>query len=275
MIILGIDSSMKTASCGIVKDGKVIVDYTLNHKRTHSEKLLEMIDMALKIAQLDITDIDAFAVTKGPGSFTGLRIGLSTIKGLCHSLNKPCYLVSTLDSLYENVNNTYSKDIIYAPIMDARRNEVYCAAFKNGEKIIEDDALSINDFLNKISTFEFEKVDGRFGFEILCERMASKSFGAILDVYWLAYAGINPAKFIREHKDNIACIHLKDLRITDNTPCYAEIGQGNIDWDDVIAACEECGVEYALVEQDDNHMDNDPFKSLTISYEYLKEKGIV
>ena len=124
-------------------------------------------------------------------------------------------------------------------------------------------------------SFEFEKVDGRFGFEILCERMASKSFGAILDVYWLAYAGINPAKFIREHKDNIACIHLKDLRITDNTPCYAEIGQGNIDWDDVIAACEECGVEYALVEQDDNHMDNDPFKSLTISYEFLKEKGIV
>ena len=147
MIILGIDSSTKTASCGIVVDGKVIVDYTLNHHRTHSEKLLEMIDMALKIAKLDICDIDAFAVTKGPGSFTGLRIGLATVKGLCHSLNKPCYLVSTLDALYENVNNTYSPDIIYAPIMDARRNEVYCAAYKDGKKILEDSALNINDFI--------------------------------------------------------------------------------------------------------------------------------
>lgn len=124
-------------------------------------------------------------------------------------------------------------------------------------------------------SFEFEKIDGKFAFEILCERMAADNFGAILDVYWLSYAGINPAKFIREHKDNIACIHFKDLRMVDNKQCYAEIGQGNIDWDDVFSVCEECGVEYALVEQDDNHMDNDPFKSLKISYDFLKEKGIV
>lgn len=158
MIYLGIDSSAKTASVGIINDNKVIVDYTLNHKRTHSEKLLEMIDMSLKIAQLDITDIDAFCVTKGPGSFTGLRIGLATVKGLCHSLNKPCYLASTIDALYENVNNTYSEDIIYAPVMDARRNEVYCGAYKNGEKIIVDSALPITDFLNKLLAFDFKKI---------------------------------------------------------------------------------------------------------------------
>lgn len=158
MIILGIDASTKTASCGIVKDNKVIVDYTLNHNRTHSEKLLEMIDMALNIAKLDITDVDAFAITKGPGSFTGLRIGLATVKGLCHSLNKPCYLTSTLDALYENVNNSYSENIIYAPIMDARRNEVYCAAYKNGKKIIEDSALNINDFLKLLLKEESEKI---------------------------------------------------------------------------------------------------------------------
>lgn len=158
MIILGIDTSTKTASCSIVKDNKVIVDFTLNHLRTHSEKLLEMIDMALKIAKLDIADVDAFAVTKGPGSFTGLRIGLATIKGLCHSLNKPCYLTSTLDALYENVNNSYTEDIIYAPVMDARRNEVYCAAYKNNKKIIEDSALNINDFLELIVKEDFKKV---------------------------------------------------------------------------------------------------------------------
>lgn len=158
MIILGIDSSFKTASVGILEDDKVIVSYTLNHKRTHSEKLLEMIDMALKIAKLDISDIDAFCVTKGPGSFTGLRIGLATIKGLCHALNKPCYLVSTLDALYENVYAPYFDDIIYAPIMDARRGEVYCAAYKNNEKIIEDSALNINLFLDKLNKFECRKI---------------------------------------------------------------------------------------------------------------------
>ena len=120
-----------------------------------------------------------------------------------------------------------------------------------------------------------EKINGKFAFEILCDSMAADNFGAILDVYWLSYAGVNPAKFIREHSENIACIHLKDLRVVDNKPGYAEIGQGNIDWDDVISACQECGVEYALVEQDGNHMDNDPFKSLKISYDFLKKKGIV
>ena len=123
--------------------------------------------------------------------------------------------------------------------------------------------------------FEFEKINGKFAFEILCDSMAADNFRAILDVYWLSYAGVNPAKFIREHSKNIGCIHFKDLRVVDNKPCYAEIGNGNIDWDDVISACNECGVEYALVEQDGNHMDNDPFKSLKISYDFLKQKGIV
>lgn len=123
--------------------------------------------------------------------------------------------------------------------------------------------------------FEFEKINGKFAFEVLCEHMENDNFRTILDVYWLAYAGINPAKFIREHKDNIACVHFKDIRIADNKPQYAEVGNGNIDWDDVIAACEEVGVGYVLVEQDDNHMDNDPFKSLKFSYNFLKEKGIM
>lgn len=154
MLILGIDTSAKTASCGIYKDGRMIVDYTLNHKRTHSEKLLEMIDMSLKIAQLDITEVDAFAVCKGPGSFTGLRIGLATVKGLCHALNKPCYLCSTLLSLYENVHTLYNQDIIFAPVMDARRSEVYGAAFLNDEQIIEDCALPITELIDRINVID-------------------------------------------------------------------------------------------------------------------------
>lgn len=121
--------------------------------------------------------------------------------------------------------------------------------------------------------FEFAKIDGKFAFEIICEKMAADNFGAILDVYWLAYAGVNPAKFIREHSENIACVHFKDLRVSGNEAVYAEVGNGNLDWDDIISACEECGVEYALVEQDFNHLDDDPFKSLKVSYDFLKEKG--
>lgn len=158
MITLGIDSATKTASVGIVKDEKVVASFTLNHKRTHSEKLLEMVDMALKVAQLDINEIDAFAVTKGPGSFTGLRIGLATIKGLCHALNKPCYPVSTIDALYENVSGLCSVNTIIAPIMDARRGEVYCGAYLNNEKILEDDALNIEKFIEKLKTFNYEKI---------------------------------------------------------------------------------------------------------------------
>ena len=152
MLILGIDTASKTASVGISDGGKMIVNFTLNHKRTHSEKLLEMIDNALNIAQLDISDIDAFAVCKGPGSFTGLRIGLSTVKGLCHALNKPCYLCSTLSMLYENVR-TEEKDVIYVPCMDARRSEVYTAAFCNNERILEDSAMPVSELIKKLDEY--------------------------------------------------------------------------------------------------------------------------
>ena len=117
--------------------------------------------------------------------------------------------------------------------------------------------------------FEFEKVNGKYAFDIIAEK--NTNFKFILDVYWLAIAGINPAKFIKKYADKIACVHFKDLKIKDNKPCYAEIGQGNLEWDEIISACEQAGVEYALVEQDT--CDGDPFDSLKISYDFLKEKG--
>ena len=111
----------------------------------------------------------------------------------------------------------------------------------------------------------------KYTFDIITEAIAADNFKFILDTYWLSYAGVNPAKFIRERKGRIACVHLKDLKIVNNAPEICEIGQGNIDWDDVIAACEDAEVEYALVEQD--ICDGDPFDSLKISYDYLVQKG--
>ncbi len=121
---------------------------------------------------------------------------------------------------------------------------------------------------------EFEKLDGKYIFDKLVEKMNSDNFKFILDVYWLAVAGINPAKFIVENKEKIACVHFKDLKVFENTAKYAEIGNGNLEWDEIISACEEAGVEYALVEQDDFWYNDDAFKSLEISCEYLKKKAV-
>ncbi len=118
--------------------------------------------------------------------------------------------------------------------------------------------------------FEFAKHNGQFIFDMLSDAFDGQ-LRYILDVYWLAVAGLNPAKCIREHKGQIACVHFKDLKIVGNAPTYAEIGCGNLDWDDILAACEEADVPYAVVEQDT--CDGDPFESLKISYEYLTSKG--
>ena len=135
------------------------------------------------------------------------------------------------------------------------------------KKLAENDLI----FAYHNHAFEFEKIDGKYVFDIITDSIAADNFRFILDAYWLSYAGVNPAKFIRERKGRIACVHLKDLKIVNNTPAICEIGVGNIDWDDVIAACEEAEVEYALVEQDT--CDGNPFDSLKISYDYLSKKG--
>ena len=146
------------------------------------------------------------------------------------------------------------------------------------EKFINDftpvvDKLAENDliFAYHNHAFEFEKIDGKYVFEIINEKMSGDNFKFILDVYWLSYAGIHPAKVIKKYKGKIACVHFKALKIREKQPCIAEVGYGNIDWDDVISACMESDVEYALVEQD--HCDGDPFDSLKMSYDFLKEKG--
>lgn len=147
----------------------------------------------------------------------------------------------------------------------------FVGEFKPVVKRLEEEGLV---FAYHNHAVEFEKLGGKHLFDILVEEMASKSFKFILDVYWLAFAGINPSKFIREHKDIIACVHFKDLKVIENTVYYAEIGNGNLEWDEIISACEEAGVEDALVEQDNYWYDDDPFKSLEISRDFLKTKKV-
>lgn len=120
--------------------------------------------------------------------------------------------------------------------------------------------------------FEFAKIDGKYVFDILTEGMKTDNFKLILDVYWLAIAGIDPAKFIREHSGRIACVHIKDLKVVNNGAVFSSVGEGNLDWDNIIDACKTSNVGYAFVEQDDCRGE-DPFECLARSYEFLSGKG--
>ena len=131
MRVLAIDSSGLTATVAVVEETQTVAEYTINYKKTHSQTLLPMIDEVVKMTELDLNTIDAIAVAGGPGSFTGLRIGSATAKGLGFALNKPLIHVPTVDGLAYNV---YGCEDIICPIMDARRNQVYTGIYTFSKK---------------------------------------------------------------------------------------------------------------------------------------------
>ncbi|MGN0466090.1 MAG: tRNA (adenosine(37)-N6)-threonylcarbamoyltransferase complex dimerization subunit type 1 TsaB [Lachnospiraceae bacterium] len=152
MKILAIDSSGLVASVAIVEEEILIAEYTICHKLTHSQTLLPMLDDVQQRIGLDLQEIDAIAVSCGPGSFTGLRIGSATAKGLGLALKKPIISVPTVDGLAYNL---YSTDKLICPLMDARRNQVYTGFYKfKGEKmevIEEERAVSITQVIEELN----------------------------------------------------------------------------------------------------------------------------
>lgn len=135
MKILAIDSSSLVASVAVVQDDIMIAEYTINHKKTHSQTLLPMIDEIVKMADINLEDIDAIAVSAGPGSFTGLRIGSATAKGLGLVWKKPIIHVPTVDAMAYNL---YGTDKLICPIMDARRSQTYTGLYE-----FKDDGFNI------------------------------------------------------------------------------------------------------------------------------------
>lgn len=152
MKILAIDSSGLVASVAVMDEDILIAEYTICHKLTHSQTLLPMLDDVQKRIGLNLEEIDAIAVSYGPGSFTGLRIGSATAKGLGLALNKPIISVPTVDGLAYNL---YQTDKLICPLMDARRNQVYTGFYKfAGEKmeVIESErAVSIEQVIDEIN----------------------------------------------------------------------------------------------------------------------------
>lgn len=151
---LAIDSSGKTASVAIFDNDKLLSENFLNNGLTHSQTLMPMIDSCLNISKTDINDIDQFIVTIGPGSFTGLRIGLATVKGLAAPKQSKCKAVSTIESLAYNLIDFNG---VICPTIDARCNQVYSGIFEcSNNKIsrLEDDfAAPIDDLKIKLKNF--------------------------------------------------------------------------------------------------------------------------
>ena len=163
MLILSVDSSASPASVCLYDD-KVLAEYYINVGLTHSQTLTAMIESVLKVTDTKVEDIDLYAVNNGPGSFTGIRIGVSAVKGMAYAQSKPCVAVSTLHSMALNL---ISENAVICACMDARRHQVYNALFRIAnrqvERLTHDRAIGIealNDELSKLEEPIFLVGDG-------------------------------------------------------------------------------------------------------------------
>ncbi len=141
MKILSIESSGQVASVAIASEDKILGEYSINHKKTHSETLLPMVDEVVRMTETKLEEIDAIAISKGPGSFTGLRIGSATAKGLGLALDKPIIPVPTVDGLAYNL---WGNQSLICPLMDARRRQVYTGIYHfEGDTFVVDEAQKL------------------------------------------------------------------------------------------------------------------------------------
>lgn len=175
MKILGIDSSGLVASVAIVEDDRLVAEYNLQYKITHSQTLLPMLEEIRNRIHLDMQTIDAIAVAAGPGSFTGLRIGAATVKGLGLALGKPIIPVPTLEGM---AYNCYGTDLLVCPIMDARRNQVYTGlySFEKEDRIrmksvMEQTAVGFDELAAKLNDLGREVLFLGDGVPVFAEAM--------------------------------------------------------------------------------------------------------
>ena len=192
MKVLAIDSSGLVASVAVVENEECIAEYTINYKKTHSQTLLPMLEEVRKMTEFDLESIDAIAVVAGPGSFTGLRIGSATAKGLGMALNKPLVSVPTVDALAYNL---YGTDKAVCPLMDARRNQTYTGIYEFVKekdryvisRIQEQCAVSLEEIIAKINEMNREVIFLGDGVPVFLEQIKEK----VHVPYTIAPAGFN------------------------------------------------------------------------------------
>lgn len=231
MRILALDSSGLVASVAVVAgaedggDAQTIGEYTMNYKKTHSQTLLSMLDELVEMTELDLRTIDAIAVAGGPGSFTGLRIGSATAKGLGLALCKPLIHIPTLEGLAYNL---YGTEGIVCPIMDARRGQVYTGIYRFGAdgeiKVVEDQmAVSIEKLAEKLKSYGSKVTFLGDGVPVFKERIVTELLKEIpvffapahMNRQRAAAIGTLALKYYKEGKLETAAEHQPDyLRVS-------------------------------------------------------------
>ena len=174
MIILAFDGTAKCASCAVLRDEVCLGEYNIDNGLTQSELLLPMAENLMKSLKLEYSDVELFATSVGPGSFTGVRIGAALVKGLAFGRNIPCAEVSTLEALAENASGLRG---IIVPAMDARRGQVYTAIFRcDGEnltRLCEDMAISITELGERLREFDEPIYITGDGYEVARKNMSA------------------------------------------------------------------------------------------------------
>lgn len=179
MNILMIDTSGPACGVAIARDGRVICELQLTSGKTHSQRVMPMVDQALEMCEMTAADIGLFGAVVGPGSFTGVRIGVSTVKALAHAAGKPCIGVDALEALAANVTGF---DGVVCPILDARAQQVYGAMFEAGMppvRLMDDEAEKLVLFLDRVENIGRDALflgDGVAAFEgMIRERLGGKA----------------------------------------------------------------------------------------------------
>lgn len=144
MLVLGIDSTSDAATAALVRDGVLLCEYTQNQKKTHSVKMLPMVEGMLRDLEVELSDIDVFACGIGPGSFTGVRIGVATVRSFCDTLDKPAAAVTSLEALYNNVN-CFDGQVV--SLVFARENECYTAIYEQGRETLAPCVKTIDEIV--------------------------------------------------------------------------------------------------------------------------------
>ena len=227
MKILAIDSCSNVATAALVEDDVLIAQFSLNDKTTHSTKLLPQIEYMMQNAQTEFADIDLFAITVGPGSFTGQRIGVATAKALAHATKKPMVGVSALMAMAYNIKFT---DYLICPIMDARREQVYTASFKwQDDELVtvkEDRAMALDDLLEEIDENVIFFGDGVPVFkEKIAAKLGNKAHFAPANLMHISGGGVAEAAK-SEYKKGKACDYASLV------PTYLRLSQAEREYND-------------------------------------------
>lgn len=225
MLILSIDSSATAASVALTEDKKLVGEFFINTDFTHSRTLVPMIDSLMTVAGKSTSDVDLIAVTNGPGSFTGVRIGVSVAKGIAFADDLPCVGVSTLEAMAYNLTMT---DCIVCAVMDARRSQVYNAMFRirygEVERLCDDRAIAIEELKQEIN----EKYNGER--VILVGDGSTITMREVMDLPMFVEMAEEPLRFQRASSVAMAAISRidkgeKPLTAAELLPSYLRLSQ--------------------------------------------------